>query len=227
MGKKIAFIPVRGGSKSIPLKNIKEFHGKPLVYWCTKSLVDSKAFDRVIIFTDSEEIKKVVDQFNFESVEIIERSPESASDQASTEMAMLEFINKEKLNDDDIFCLTQATSPFTKAEDFSAAMKLMDNPKIDSVLSVVQYKRFFWEKKSDDSSEPINYDFTNRPRRQDFEGISMENGAFYINTVGNIVKNQCRLSGKVHTFEMPEYTATELDEPHDWITGEKIMAKYY
>ena len=45
----IAFIPVRGGSKSIPLKNIKLINGKPLVYWTLKSANDAKCIDKVII----------------------------------------------------------------------------------------------------------------------------------------------------------------------------------
>ena len=41
----IAFIPVRAGSKSIPLKNIKIINGKPLVYWTAKSANDAKCID--------------------------------------------------------------------------------------------------------------------------------------------------------------------------------------
>ena len=54
----------------------------------------------------------------------------------------------------------------------------------------------------------------------------MENGAFYINTVGNILKNKNRLSGKIGIYEMPEYTAIEIDEPNDWTILEKLMYKY-
>ena len=59
----LAFIPVRGGSKSIPLKNIKELFGKPLVYWTAKAADSANCIDEVIIATDSDEIKKVVQSF--------------------------------------------------------------------------------------------------------------------------------------------------------------------
>lgn len=52
----IAFIPVRGGSKSIPLKNIKNFCGKPLVCWNIEALERCKLVDEIIIATDSSEI---------------------------------------------------------------------------------------------------------------------------------------------------------------------------
>lgn len=54
----IAFIPVRGGSKSIPMKNIKVLNGKPLVYWTAAAASGAGCIDKVIIATDSEETKK-------------------------------------------------------------------------------------------------------------------------------------------------------------------------
>ena len=54
----------------------------------------------------------------------------------------------------------------------------------------------------------------------------MENGAFYINTVGSILSNGNRLGGKIGIYEMPDYTATEIDEPDDWMILEKLMRKY-
>ena len=64
----IAFIPVRGGSKSIPLKNIKLFCGKPLVYWNIVALQLSDYVDKIIVATDSSKIKDVVSGFNFDKV---------------------------------------------------------------------------------------------------------------------------------------------------------------
>jgi N-acylneuraminate cytidylyltransferase len=89
------------------------------------------------------------------------------------------------------------------------------------MLSCVPIKRFFWNA----NGTPQNYDFYNRPRRQDFDGTLMENGAFYIHTVGGIMKHRCRLGDKVGVYEMPESTAVELDEPHDWLVAEAVMRR--
>ena len=112
----IAFIPVRGGSKSIPLKNIKILNGKPLVYWTTKAANDADCIDKVIIATDSNEIKNVVQNFDLSKVEIFDRNPENATDTASTESVMLEFISQSNLNPEDNFFLIQSTSPLLKSE---------------------------------------------------------------------------------------------------------------
>ena len=117
----VAFIPVRGGSKSIPLKNIKPICGKPLVYWTVKAACGCKYIDKVYVATDSDKIKETVESFKagieaelFKKVEVIGRSAESASDIASTEFAMLEFAGN---YDFDNIVLVQATSPLLQADD--------------------------------------------------------------------------------------------------------------
>ena len=222
MPKTVAFVPVRGGSKSIPGKNIKPFCGKPLVYWVLNELNQSQSINEIVLATDSLEIKKVVEGFNLSKIIFYDRDEQNANDFASTESAMLEYINRQQnLNDEDTFILVQATSPFTKSLDFESALQEMKNTQSDSLLSCARMKRFFWKKEG----TPINYDFNNRPRRQDFDGELVENGAFYINNVSNIKKYKNRLSGKVCVYEMPEYSSVEIDEIEDWIVAEFIMKK--
>lgn len=222
MKQTIAFIPVRGGSKSIPLKNIKPFCGKPLVCWNIEALIKCKEVDEIVVATDSDEIWHVVENVNYEKTTLYRRSNENASDTASTESVMLEYIRKMNLGNDNIFLLVQATSPLTQTHHFSEALKLYSDNDFDSMLSCVRNTRFFWN--SDGTS--VNYDYKNRPRRQDFEGMLMENGAFYINTVGNIISSGNRLCGKIGIYEMPEYTAFEIDEPDDWFVMENLMQKH-
>ena len=111
----IAFIPVRGGSKSIPLKNIKSLNGRPLVYWTVYAAQESKNIDKIIVATDSEEIKKVVLDFGFDKLEVYDRSAENAQDTSSTESVMLEYIENSGLKENDTFILIQATSPLLKS----------------------------------------------------------------------------------------------------------------
>ena len=220
--KAIAFIPSRGGSKSIPLKNIKPVCGKPLVYWALSALEKTDSVDEVVVATDSDEIEKVVLSFNFEKVKIYRRLPENAGDTSSTESVMLEYIEKTGLSDKNIFILVQATSPLTESVHFSEAIELYKKGKYDSLLTCVRNYRFFWNE--DGTSK--NYDYQNRSRRQDFNGQLMENGAFYINTVGNIRREKNRLCGNIGIYEMPEYTGIEIDEPDDWIIAENLMKKH-
>jgi len=218
----IAFIPVRGGSKSIPLKNIKPLCGKPLVCWNIEALENCTEVDEIVVGTDSDDIWKIVESRNYTKTHLYRRSAQNASDTASSESVMLEYIECAKLAKDDVFMLVQATSPLTETIHFTEALQTYKEGKYDSMLTCVRNYRFFW---NEDGSS-MNYDYMNRPRRQNFSGMLMENGAFYINTVGNILSNGNRLGGNIGIYEMPEYTATEIDEPDDWMILEKLMYKY-
>lgn len=220
--KVIAFIPVRGGSKSIPLKNIKSFCGKPLVCWNIEALENCLKVDKIIVATDSEEIWETVEKQHYNKTYLYRRSAENACDKASTESVMLEYIKNVQLEDSNIFMLVQATSPLTETIHFTEALQMYETGMYDSILTCVRNYRFFWN----ENGTSMNYDYINRPRRQDFNGMLMENGAFYINTVGNILENKNRLGGKIGIYEMPEYTATEIDEPDDWIILENLMRKH-
>lgn len=223
----VAFIPVRGGSKSIPLKNIKPLNGKPLVYWTIKAACECHYIDKVFVSTDSEDIRQVVIDIKctnestcFAKLEVIERSIESASDTASTEFAMLEFASK---YDFDNICLVQATSPMLKSDDLNNGFELFNSEGTDSVLSVVRQKRFNWHMNENGFVLPSNYDVFNRPRRQEFDGYLVENGAFYITSKSNLLSTKNRLSGNIKAYEMDEITYFEIDEPSDWIITEGLM----
>ncbi len=219
----IAFIPARCGSQTIPFKNIKIICGKPLIYWALLALTKSKSIDQIYVATDCDDIKDVVVDFNFEKVQIFDRCDVNASNTASTESVMLEFLDGMNFSEEDLFILVQATTPFTSSDDFDNAINIIkSNSEIDSLLSCVESKRFFWTK----DGNAINYNYYKRPLRQDFDGLLMENGAFYINTVENIYKYKNRLSGNIHPYVMPEYTAIEADEEDDWLIIEQLMYKY-
>ena len=90
----IAFIPARCGSKAIRFKNIKEFCGKPLIYWNLLALQNATLVDKVYVATDCIEISEVVENFGFDKVKIYMRDRVNAQDESSTEDVMLEFIDK-------------------------------------------------------------------------------------------------------------------------------------
>jgi N-acylneuraminate cytidylyltransferase len=221
MGKIVAFLPARGGSKSIPLKNIKLFNGKPLIFWNIFALQRVEVVDEIVIATDSDAIEKTVLDFGFDKVKIYKRSVENASDTSSTESVMLEYINAVNIPMNSIFMLVQITSPLTQTEHFSEALQAYSLNKYDSMLTCVRNFRFYWN----ENGTSKNYDYRNRPRRQEFKGELMENGAFYINTAANIIRDKNRLSGKIGIYEMPSYTSIELDEPEDWQILENIAKK--
>ncbi len=224
----VAFIPVRGGSKSIPFKNIKTICGRPLVFWTIRAACECAHVDAVYVATDSDRVRETLVTLQNEDgdllhkMEVIDRSPETASDTASTESAMLEFAHK---YDFENIVLIQATSPLLTADDLAGGFELFMRPDTDSVLSCVRQRRFLWEQNENGNAIPQNYDVYHRPRRQEFSGYLMENGAFYITSREKLLTSQNRISGNIRVYEMSEDTAFEIDEVSDWIIIEELLRR--
>lgn len=217
--KKVAIIPLRAGSKGIPGKNRKKLLGRPMFSWSLGEAIESN-LDIVYVYTNDDNI---IDFVNKEykwcsKVKVLERSEESATDIASTEFAMQEF--SKKINEEyDILCLLQATSPLIKKENINECLEKIEKAGYDSALSVVRTKRFIWS----ETGKSLNYDYKNRPRRQDFDGMLMENGAVYGTTKAQFLESGIRIGGKISIIEMSEDSLIEIDEEEDWIIVEKLI----
>lgn len=219
MTKKIGIIPLRKGSKGISGKNKRKMAGRPLFTWVLAEAIFSD-LDVVYVFTDDLEIIQYTErEYHWtDKVRAILRNDENASDTASTESALLEF--SEKINHDfDILCLLQATSPLTLAKDINEGISKIIDEKFDASLSVVRTHRFIWN--NDGTAK--NYDIHKRPRRQDFEGLLIENGAVYCTTKAAFLESKNRLSGTIGLIEMPEETLMEIDSPTDWGIIENLL----
>lgn len=216
--KWVAVMPLRGGSKSIPGKNVKPLAGKPLFAWSLGEAVASGCFDAVYVSTDSAEIGAAVKAEFPDTVEVLDRDPSLATDTASTEVVLEDVARRVSF---DVICLIQATSPLTVADDFRRAKERFVAEELDSLLTAVEFKRFLWTPEG----RPVNYDPAARPRRQDFAGFRLENGAFYLTSRAVLERDGCRLGGKIGIHEMPADTAVEIDDPIDWFLIEQLLER--
>jgi CMP-N-acetylneuraminic acid synthetase len=107
----IAIIPARSGSKSIKHKNIKIFKKKPLIYWSTKSCIDSKIINKIYVSTDSKKYAKIA--LKHGTHEIIMR-PKSISSDKSTDLEMIEYAIKNIKINFDVIAHIRPTSPDRK-----------------------------------------------------------------------------------------------------------------
>ena len=215
----VAIIPLRAGSKSIVNKNKKKLLGRPLFTWVLGEAIRSN-LSKVYIFTDDSDILDYIQkEYTWtDKVEGMLRSAASATDTASTEMAMFEFAEKIKYNFDTL-CLLQATSPLTTVQDINKTLAKISEEGYDSALTVVESKRFIWN----EAGKSLNYDYLKRPRRQEFEGMLIENGAVYACTKAQFQASKNRLGGKIGIVKMHEDTLIEIDEPTDWTIVESLI----
>lgn len=223
--KNIAFIPVRGGSKGLPGKNIRLICNKPLVAWSIEQALNSQLIDEVYVSTDCENIAAIAESFG---AKIPFLRPSSISgDKATTESAMLHFCQwlvEHSIAADNIVLL-QATSPIRARGRLDQALKIFEAHHYDSLLSVSDSHRFFWRKNS--NGQPLaEYDFINRPRRQDINEEDrryMETGSFYISEIDGFMAAKNRLFGKVGFCVTPENESYEIDTLTDFKICEILL----
>lgn len=214
----VALLPLRGGSRSIPGKNLRHIAGRPLYAWSLEAALASGCFDTIHVASDAAAIRDDARARFGSRIEVIDRAPQNATDTASSEAVMQELLSRV---DCDVLGLIQATSPLTRAEDFRAARARFERDGLDSLLTGVEIKRFFWSH----DGRPLNYDPVRRPRRQDFAGTVMENGAFYFTRRSLLMETGSRLGGRIGVHVMHEESAAELDEPSDWPLVEALLRR--
>jgi CMP-N-acetylneuraminic acid synthetase len=214
-----AIVPLRGGSKSIPRKNILSFAGKPLCAWVLEAALAASEIGEVWVSTDDEQIAEVVAQTT-PPVRIHFRPAALGGDLVKTEAVIQEWILTARIEASHIVLL-QATSPQTTAADISAAVARFAISGADSLVTGTRSHRFLWH----DDGQPLNYDPAKRPMRQEWPGTFMENGAFYISSRDYLAAGGARLHGRVELFEMNEFYAIEIDDADDWLRLEHLFRK--
>jgi N-acylneuraminate cytidylyltransferase len=206
----IAIVPVRKGSKRLLGKNLASLYGKPLLYWALKALEESDV-DKVFVFGDSPEFERVI--IPFKKVQYVTRPPSTATDEAPTELGLVQFLEGCKhLYPKNICLLIQCTNPWIVPKDINSVLNCPTD-----VVSVAWTKRFYWTH----DAKP-NYYPPNRPRTQDYIGLFIENGAIYKSRTDQIIQSQCRISPPCGVYTMPPYTVLEIDEEIDIVQARSL-----
>lgn len=219
-----ALVLARGGSKGIPLKNIKMLAGVPLLGWVLRAAIDSEMFDSVWVSTDHDEIEKVAKSWG---AKVHRRSPEVSKDSSSSVETIQEFLRNN--TEVDVVCHIQCTSPCLHPSHLQNALKKIIEDGYDSVFSVVRRHQFRWTEVKEGSGEltvPINLVPAKRPRRQDWDGELYENGSFYIGTRDLILTENSTQGRKVAYFEMEPEHSVDIDVDIDWPVAEERVLRF-
>lgn len=203
--KTVALILARGGSKGIPKKNLILVNNKPLIYYSISACLKSKASE-VWVSTDDPQIEETAKKYG---ANVLLRPAELSRDSSKCEEALRHFTENVSY---DVLAFVQNTSPLVTPEDINKGIDIVASGKNDSVFSV--YKEH-WTGRWSLNIEPINWDPSHRPRRQDQVENYVENGAFYIITKSSFDKTGLRFGEKIGVVEMPYFRSFQVDTHDD------------
>jgi CMP-N,N'-diacetyllegionaminic acid synthase len=220
--KVLAIIPARSGSKGIPGKNIRLLVGKPLLAHTIEQACAATQVSRVVVSTDGQEIAQVAQQYG---AEVIWRPDDLSGDTASSESALihaLSVLEEQEEYSPDLIVFLQCTSPIRHPDDIDRAVQKLLDTRSDALVSVVRSHRFYWREVGG-QGESINYDYRQRPRRQDREPEYQENGSIYVFKPWVLKEFKNRLGGKIALYEMDAWSAIDIDDPEDFALCEWIL----
>lgn len=216
--KYAALIPMRAGSKRLPGKHTKKLAGHaPAVRSMTAALGTVQIDGHVFVMTDDPTVVEALQEW---PIVFLERSPESATDLASTSIVIMEFLARVQ---PDFVVLIQATNPFVTAWHITHAIAAFEKSGADSMMSVVRWKRNIYEDAPGGLLFPLNRDTAENIRLRDQKGFLMENGCFYIFRSADFLEGKDYKRGNVIPYEMPWWSCFELDEKKDEIVSEFLL----
>ncbi len=225
----LAVIPARGGSKSIPKKNIKDLLGRPLIAYSIVEALRAKSLSRVIVSSDDKEILEVAKKYGAETPFV--RPKELATDDALAIDVMVHAIKaceEQEGSKYDYAVMLQPTTPMRNAEDIDNALEKLVSSKADSVISVVsvgaihpyRMKKIVKDLLVDYADEGVE----NLPR-QKLPPIYIRNGAIYAAKRDVIVKGRSFKGKKCLAYVMSEERSVNIDSKIDFMLAETLMQK--
>lgn len=221
MSNSVAIIPARGGSKRIPKKNIKLFHGKPLIAYSIEVAIKSKLFSKVIVSTDDEQIAKIAQKYG---ADVPFLRPLELSDDFTGTGAVInhavEFLQNSNKKIDFV-CTIYATAPFLEEKYLLEGYKKLKSSNAKYAFSCtsmpfpIQRTFKITENERCEMFWPENF----MKRSQDLEEAFQDAGQFYWSNLS--VKSDEIMFGKDSIpIVLPRYLVQDIDTLEDWKRAE-------
>lgn len=209
----VAIIPARSGSKGIPNKNIRFVNGKPLVAYVIECALKSKRITRVIVSTDSPEVKIIAQQLG---TELRERSADLCGDSVTLDVVIYDAVKEIAC---DYVVTLQPTSPTLKTATLDKAIDYAIEQQMDTVIAARNRPHLAWTRNEVGEIIPA---YKARLNRQYLPPYYTETGAFVISH-RSVVTETSRIGSKMTVFEVPEAESIDVDDFDDLLVVEHIL----
>lgn len=225
MNNILAIIPARSGSKGLKDKNIKLLNGKPLIAYTIEAAIKSNAFEDIFVSTDSKEYSEIAKEYGayvpFLRNEKLSEDTALTNDVIEDVILNLRNIGKEY----DSIMILQPTSPLRDEYDIKNAIKLFDEKKANSVVSMCECDHSPLLSKSLDQTMRLDGFLSNldRVRRQDMNRFYRLNGAIYLVKVDYFLKYKDFYKEKSYAYIMDKKSSIDIDDIYDFKFAEVLI----
>jgi CMP-N-acetylneuraminic acid synthetase len=224
----LGVIPARGGSKSVPRKNIALLHGKPLIAYTIQAAQASQRLTHFLVSSEDPEILAVARQFGAPTPFV--RPAELATDEAPTLPVVqhaVRFMEQQEGLTFAVIVLLQPTTPLRRPEDIDAAVDKLSATRADSVISVCDVGAYHPARMRQIVDDRLVDLPTREPkemlRRQDLPPVYIRNGAIYA-VRREVVMEQNSMVGEIsRPYIMPEEQSVNVDSKLDLLLAEILL----
>ena len=222
-------IGMRGGSKGVPNKNLRELHGKPLMAYTIAQAKESGLFRHIVVSTDSEEIAESARNLGAEAWFL--RPPDLATDEApKLPVIRHAFLESESHYGQqfDVLVDLDVTSPLRLVGDITGAYKQFSDEDADILITASPSRRnpYFNMVENVNGRISIVKQMDKLPvRRQDAPRVYDMNASIYIWKRDALLNNDTLFTENTSLFVMPEERSVDIDTEIDWDFVEFIMEK--
>lgn len=232
MRKILGVIPARGGSKSIPRKNIKPFCGKPLIAWKIEAARASGVFERIVVSTDDKEIAEIARQYG---AEVPFTRPAEFAEDATPTLSVLQhaltWLRDKENYQPDAVVLLEPTTPAVQPFHIREMIEILVKTGADSVVSVVEVPTAYnphWQFTMAEDARLSLFAGTSIKkiirRRQDLPKTYHRNSALYVFKPGLIFADEPSFYGEdVRGYVMDREYSSDIDTLEDWAEAEENM----
>ncbi|MCW8328228.1 pseudaminic acid cytidylyltransferase [Photobacterium sp. SDRW27] len=225
---RVAIIPARGGSKRIPKKNIKLFHGKPMIAYSIEAALKSGCFDQVIVSTDDQEIADIARQWGADVPFL--RPSEIADDYATTMDVINHALNWYKQQGDliEYACCIYATAPFVKPEALVSGLEALKRGRYDYAFSATSFPFPIQRglKLTNEGTVEMFMPEHINTRSQDLEEAYHDAGQFYWGTADAYLAGLPIFSNRSFAVLLPRNEVQDIDTLEDWTNAEALYTAF-
>jgi len=219
----LAIIPARGGSKGVPLKNIRDVGGKPLIAWTIMEGKKSKYIDRLILSSEDERIINVAKKLG---CEVPFTRPSSLAQDETPSIDVIVHAVQTIPEKYDYIVLLQPTSPLRKVTDIDNCIEQCLQKNAKACVSVTEPEKSpFWMYKINENGYMIPLVNLNKrtTRRQDLPTVYALNGAVYVAQWEWLLEARSFLTSDTIPYFMPRDRSFDIDSEIDLIICDFLL----
>lgn len=219
---RIAIIPARGGSKRIPRKNIRQFHGKPMLAWSIEAAAESRLFERIIVSTDDPEIAEIARNWGAETPFV--RPAELSDDYVGTTEVVadaVQWARDEGLNVEAACCI-YATAPFIEIADLKLGWERLAEGNCMFTFSATEFPSPIFRafRQLDNGGIEMFFPEEFNTRSQDLPAALHDAGQFYWGTEEAWLQRKRVFEKHSKIVYIPRWRVHDIDTEEDWIRAE-------